>query len=298
MDQQEQLWEAVTAEGASFQRAAAEDPGATLLVFDFDGTLAPIVARPEDARALPESLAAISKLADRGFSLAVISGRPVGTLLELLGEAGRRAFASATLYGHYGAEHLDLAQAFQNAASDSGDPTMDDLKQAIIAPPVPEGLDPARVELEEVVAPFPGAALEEKGLSIAAHFRGATSDEALQIAAEQIQQIAERHGLTVEAGRKVWELRGPTETKGDALRSLVDEVRPANVAFAGDDVGDLAAFEALGALDVDNACAVVSSSTEVPELDALADILCRGPQGIAAWLGTLAEKAASYPNSL
>ena len=54
-----------------------------MLCLDFDGTLAPIVEHPEDARPLPAALDAVDALAARLGCIAVVTGRPVRTVLEL-----------------------------------------------------------------------------------------------------------------------------------------------------------------------------------------------------------------------
>lgn len=270
------LWQARSAAGRAFPPAVAGDPQKTLLAFDFDGTLSPIVPRAQDARMLPAAGDALAQLTARGVVAAIISGRPVRTLLELMGEEGRAALGGATLFGHYGAERVDVATG------------------RYTGPDPDPGVVLARGELEQLAAGFPGAIVEDKGLSVAVHFRGAQEADAAFVAAgDRAREIAARHGLTVEPGRLVWELRGPNVTKGDALRALVRELEPVNVAFAGDDLGDLTAFTALKATDAANTCAVVSGSPEVPQLQSRADVLCEGPPGVAQWLGHLNQELHS-----
>lgn len=270
------LWQAQTAVGRAFPAAAAGDPRKTLLAFDFDGTLAPIVPRAQDARMLPAARDALARLTMHGLAVAIISGRPVRTLLELMGEEGRAALGGATLFGHYGAERVDAATG--RYAGPDPDP----------------GVALARAELEQLADRFPGSVVEDKGLSVAIHFRRAQApDTAFASAGDAVREIAAGLGLTVEPGRLVWELRGPSVTKGDALRALVRELEPVNVAFAGDDLGDLPAFTALKATDAANACAVVSGSPEVPQLQSRADVLCQGPAGVAQWLGHLNQEIHS-----
>ena len=77
------------------------------------------------------------------------------------------------------------------------------------------------------------------------------------------------------------------------MAALVDEVDPLEVLFAGDDLGDMAAFDALGQIAARRGtCAVVSGSPEAPEVAARADVLCDGPDGVAAWLTALADTVA------
>ncbi|HOA27661.1 MAG TPA: carboxyl transferase domain-containing protein, partial [Arachnia sp.] len=89
----------------------------------------------------------------------------------------------------------------------------------------------------------------------------------------------------------VLELRASSLTKGDALRELVRETGASAVAMCGDDLGDLPAFDVLDELRAEGlaTCAVVAASAEQPALAHRADVLCEGPEGVAAWLAELAR---------
>ncbi|MDP9392911.1 MAG: trehalose-phosphatase, partial [Actinomycetota bacterium] len=97
------------------------------------------------------------------------------------------------------------------------------------------------------------------------------------------------HGLDVEPGRMVLELRPPGTDKGAALRGLVEQDRPAVVMFAGDDLGDLAAFDAVDELRAAGlpGLLVCSGSEEVRALAARADLVVDGPDGLVELLGQL-----------
>lgn len=271
----EHHWSVQTRAGVDFMQFAGRQPQDTLLVFDFDGTLSRIVARPGDARMVEESALALARLGEAGASVAIISGRPVETLLELSGIATRPGLARAKLYGQYGAERLDLATGERSALA------------------APEGVGAAKEQLVELARRYSGASVEDKGLAVALHLRNVVDAQtAFSQVEDRVRQIAAQCGLTVEPGRYVWELRGTSVTKGDALTELVSQVRPVAVAFAGDDLGDLAAFDALARIGGQGlvTCAVVSASAEAPQLTERADVLCDGPDGIAAWLEALAEE--------
>ena len=269
-------WTDVTPAAAAFPERVASHPSRTLAAFDFDGTLARITPHPEDATMVEESASALARLAAEGVQVAIISGRPVESIVRLSRAADRPGLASAILLGQYGAERLDMATG----------------RASVPTPPL--GIASAKAALLQVAAAYPGSHVEDKGLAVALHVRNAAEpDAAFSEVEDAMRDTASRYGLTVEPGRYVWELRGASVTKGDALAALVDEVDPLEVLFAGDDLGDIAAFDALGQIAARRGtCAVVSGSPEAPEVAARADVLCDGPDGVAAWLTALADTVA------
>lgn len=271
----DQLWQPRTPEGRAFIERVAEDPAGTLLAFDFDGTLAHIVPDPEDSRLAPSVAAALERLDGAVGRIAIVTGRPVATVERLVRPASQPGLRYAIVLGQYGIERWDVAT--------------DERRD----PPVPEQVVVARAELELALAAWPGATLEDKGRAVAAHTRRADDPVgAFEGLREPVAEIASRHGLVVEPGKLVWELRSTTVDKGDALRELVAELRPTRVLMAGDDLGDLPAFEALDELRRGGliTCALVSGSAEQTEVAERADVLCDGPDGVAAWLEMLADQ--------
>jgi trehalose-phosphatase len=138
------------------------------------------------------------------------------------------------------------------------------LPEGFPAADVRRRLGEARDELELRIAELPGTRLEVKPWGVALHFRGAGPDfeeaHAQRIAAE----VALRHGLVVQEGRLVDDLK-PREAvdKGWALRLLVERLQPSAVVFVGDDLGDRPAWEAARDLDLPS-LAVGIASTELP----------------------------------
>jgi len=239
-------------------------PDRAAVVTDFDGTLAPIVADPAAARPLPEVPDLLRRLAARFARVGVVSGRPAAFLLEHLGAGG------VTLRGIYGLEAVD---------GDGG--VVANADAASWAPVVAAVAERGRSE-----AP-PGVTIEPKGLSVTLHYRGtpAAADDARAWAEGE----AARTGLVVHAARRSYELRPPVSLdKGTVVEELGAGLDA--VCFAGDDVGDLAAFDALDRLAGRGARAlrVGVRSTEAPdELLARADIVVDGPEGAVALLGRL-----------
>lgn len=268
------MWKAVTESGSLFAAAVKESPGKALFAFDFDGTLAQMDPDPEAVSMVEESAAALEVIAGCGVRLAVISGRPVDSLVRLGKLNERPGFSNAVLLGQYGTERLDMATGRRRD------------------PQIPKEIFSARESLQKLVQAHPGAHLEDKGRALAVHTRRMENPEgALADLRSPVYEVANRLGLTVEPGRLVWELRASTTDKGDALRELVSEFRPSSVLMAGDDLGDLAAFAALNDLSRRGIfrCALVSGSSEQPALMRQADVLADGPSGVAQWLTYVAR---------
>src|SRR3954471_11445334 len=182
-----------TAEGAAAVKAAVADPGRAVLGCDFDGTLAPIVRRPEDARALPGALDALAAVARRLCAVAIISGRPAPQVIELAGFRGAPGLEQLIVFGQYGRERW-------NAATDQ-----------LTAPPTPPSVDSARGPMRELVSGCPvGVTLEDKGAALVVHVREtADPEEALHAVAPGIIKIAWQFGLMIEPARMAYELRPP-----------------------------------------------------------------------------------------
>lgn len=270
------LPEPVTAAGAAGLAALLDRPDRALVAVDYDGTLAPIVPDPEQARAHPDAVPALARLAGRVARVAVITGRPAPVAVALGGFADVPGLDGLVVLGGYGAERWDAATG------------------ALHTPPPHQGVMAARAELPGIVreaTPSDEAFVEDKGGALAVHTRRATDPEGTFAALrDPLAALAARHGLTLEPGRLVLELRPPGADKGGALTTLAHETGASAVLYAGDDLGDLAAFEAVARLRQDSGVAglrVCSGSTEVPQLASAADLTVDGPRGLAAFLTAL-----------
>lgn len=248
-------------------RPLAERPGRSALFVDFDGTLAPIVADPGAARALPGAADVLARLAARYGVVAVVSGRPVAFLLDALGVVPR-----LRLVGLYGMEEW----------SEPG-PVAEVPGVGRWRPVV------ARVAERALAAAPPGAEVEPKGLTVTLHWRQNPVAEgwARDLAARALAD----DGLVAQAGRMALELRPPVDTdKGTVVRRL-GHGRWAAAAF-GDDLGDLPAFTALGDLEAAGTAvarvAVVDAESPDQVAEA-ADVVVEGPSGALGLLGLLAD---------
>jgi trehalose 6-phosphate phosphatase len=256
----------------------AADPAHALLATDYDGTLAPIVADPADAKAAPGAAAALTRLAGRVGTVAVITGRPAVDAVSLGGLAD---VPGLIVLGHYGAQRWEAG--------------------VLSTPPVPPGVQAVREALPgllaELAAPE-GTTVEDKGTALAVHTRN-TADPAAALALLRgpLGRLADSAALTLEPGRLVLELRPAGTDKGTALRELVRERAARSALFCGDDLGDLTAFAEIRRLRADGipGCAVASESAETPQVAEAADVVVEGPPGIVRFLSALAEVVLFIP---
>jgi trehalose 6-phosphate phosphatase len=268
----------VTPEGAAALAAIAEDPARALIALDFDGTLAPIVNEPSAARPYRGVLPALRRLATGVGTLAIITGRPAPAAVELGGFAG---IPELIVIGHYGWERWEDGK--------------------LTSPPPPPEVAQARARLPGVLAQA-GAAdgtwVEDKGHALVVHTRRAADPEAaLAQLARPLADLASQTGLDSQPGRLVIELRPRGVDKGTAITALAAERDPAAVLFAGDDLGDIPAFEAVHALRATGRAgvAVCSASAEVTALADHADLVVDGPAGVTALLVRLADAVQPSP---
>ncbi|MGW4103645.1 trehalose-phosphatase [Streptomyces sp. NPDC004976] len=267
-----------TQAGRDGLEALLTQPDKALIALDFDGTLAPIVEDPERARAHPDAVPALAELAPKVASVAVVTGRPAGVAVRNGGFAGVPGLEHLVVLGHYGAERWDAATG------------------AVTAPAAHPGVAAAREELPGLLdrsGAGQGTWIEEKGgRAVAVHTRRAADPEAaFEALRGPLTDLATRHGLVVEPGRMVLELRPPGMDKGVALTEYAREIGAGSVLYAGDDLGDLAAYSAVDELRSAGTpgLLVCSGSNEVTELRERADVVTDGPAGVVRLLRSLAH---------
>ncbi len=264
---------------AALVRAAPE----TIVGLDFDGTLAPIVDDPAEARIHPDAGRVLVELAAQVLAVAVVTGRPARQALTLggledVGDAIEAAGKELYLFGQYGNERWSSS------------------RRRVVSPRPPAGLASFERELPRTLRRLeaPDAFIEDKGLAVAIHTRRLDDAEAaFERLLPELRDLAARHDLVVEPGRSVIEVRSPGAHKGEAVRTLVDELGAGGFVFAGDDLGDVEAFEAVRTLAQDGlpTLLVCSSSEEENALLRLADVVVDGPVGVLDLLAQLAEDA-------
>lgn len=226
------------------------------MLLDFDGTLSPIVARPELAQIRSGAREALARLVGRYPVVAVISGRTDRELAELVAVPGVRLVGS---YGMGDAAELPPA-------------VLDDVRRAAAA----------------VV----GARVEIKGPSVAVHLRGADDPDAAEaILRGPLAEVGRSHGLDLIDGKRVLELvPAGRPLKEGAVERLVEEERLDAVLYAGDDVADLRAFAAMDRAAERGVCTVKVAvrGAETPRaLREAADMVVDGPAELVLLLNRL-----------
>jgi trehalose 6-phosphate phosphatase len=172
----------------------------------------------------------------------------------------------------------------------------DSATRAFTSPAVPTGLTAFSEELPDLLESEEAgdAFVEDKGLALAVHTRRLAEPGAAFARLEpRLADAAERHGLGLEPGQFVLEVRAPGMHKGQALREVVAETDAGGVLVGGDDLGDLEAFEAARALRGQGlpTLLVCSGSTEEQALAETADVVVPGPAGVLALLRRFAADA-------
>jgi trehalose 6-phosphate phosphatase len=241
------------------------------LCLDFDGTLAPIVDDPNEARPLPGTVELLGQLAARFVAVALLSGRPANYLAKHVSAPGLRYL------GLYGLQEIRDGRVWV-------DPRLEAARPAVMV---------ARQALSDCAAVRDsGAYLEDKQYALAIHTRR-IANPAMWAAVidEAARQVADRHGLEVILGKLVWELRPAVHSdKGDAVWHVIGDSKAESVLVAGDDLGDLPAFAAAQELKArgGDALRVAVDSAEAPAaLAEQADVIVDGAAGLLRFLQRL-----------
>lgn len=195
-----------------------------LFALDFDGTLAPLVPDPDDSRPVDGTIGVLTGLADRGAQVAVVTGRDARTVLHL---GGFDAVPGVVVAGLYGVESWTGGE--------------------LTTPETPDAMAALRDRLPAVLrdsSADPAVWIEDKRLSLVVHGRKAEDPEGvLDPLREPVARLAADLGLDTHPGNGVIEVRLPGYDKAGALRRLADSRDFRGVLYAGDDLGDVPAFD-------------------------------------------------------
>jgi trehalose 6-phosphate phosphatase len=263
-----------------FTSAAAEQRYADIVAraheivvgLDFDGVLSPIVEDPTQAHIHADAPQVLVDLSDLVRAVAVVTGRPARQVLALggldevgdaIGDHGKELF----VFGQYGNERWSSTH------------------RRVISPRPPHGLSTFERELPALLrrSGAGDAFVEEKGLAVAVHTRRLEdANEAFDRLLAPMSELARSHGLIVEPGRNVIEVRSDGQHKGHAVHALVKEQDAKGFLFAGDDLGDVEAFEAVAELREQGLATllVCAASDEQSALLPLSDVIVPGPDGV------------------
>jgi len=204
-----------------------------LTLFDFDGTLAPIVERPEEASLPIPVRRRLAELAlCPSLQIGVVSGR---SLEDVKGRVGLEGIFYA---GNHGLEMEGPGFHFVHPLAVASRPLLEEAKRRLV----------------EVAAHFSGALVEDKGLTLAFHLRPLPEDLQVRAKARAEEALAPfftSGRLWRTEGKLVLEARPPVAwDKGRAVHFLAERIRARGVEplvlYAGDDETDEAAFAAVG----------------------------------------------------
>ncbi len=235
---------------ATLLERLAEDPAASALLLDVDGTLAPIAPNPELAVVPEPTRAELKRLAATYALVACVSGRTSEDAARLVGVDGIR------YVGEHGLELDSRASTWSS-------------------------------RLDEFAATVDWPVEPGKRFTRSFHYRGVEDETDAETFLRGVAERASLDGLRPMWGRKVLEIRPPVDAdKGTAVRGLLDSAGLQRALYAGDDDTDLDAFRALDGLEVAVRVAVVSSEAPT-DLGLAADLLLGGPDELLELLRQL-----------
>lgn len=235
----------------------------TAFFFDFDGTLIELAATPDSVHVPADVLALLRRLraATQG-AVAIVSGRSIDSLDALL------QMPDLPMAGLHGAERRDAA----------GNVTR-------------TGFDDARLPqmayaLERLVCTYPGLLLENKGASLALHYRNAPACESLvrNVTLKLVADCADVYAW--QPGKMVCEIKPKGVDKGSAVQAFRGEPPFAGrrAVFAGDDLTDETGFAVVNGCGGLSIKVGASATVARARVDSVAALL--------TWLGSLVTAAA------
>jgi trehalose 6-phosphate phosphatase len=245
--------------------ALARRPERAGIFVDFDGTLADIVSRPEQARPVNGAVEVLAGLARSYRVVAVVSGRRAEGLARRL-----RRPQGVRCYGLYGLED----------ESGPTDPALKELHEEL------QGVLP---DLERAAGAVPGAWVEPKVFNASIHYRESPHpDQARLNLLGSVEGVVDRAGLRLLEGKRVIEIaprHGPS--KGDVVERVALEERLEALLYAGDDLPDLEAFEAVARLrerGIDGVRIAVRSTGTPDLLLQQAELVAESPSALVEML--------------
>jgi trehalose 6-phosphate phosphatase len=194
---------------------------------DLDGTLAELAPSPGEALMVPEVQRAVVALhAACGGALALVSGRPIAEVDAMLGTD------ALPVAGQHGLERRDATGAVRRHA------------------PNPEPMRAMRTRLADVVARHRGLLLEDKGMTLALHYRAAPALASLAHRTMRELQQAAGANFDLQRGKRVVELKPADHDKGTAVTEFMSELpfRDRLPVYVGDDATDEHAFRVVNAM--------------------------------------------------
>ena len=219
-----QSWQSFSAD----TRAAAH----ILLLSDYDGTLTPIVSKPDEAILSPGVREKLRILAGKPkFSVGIISGRPLAETRNMVGVAGI----------YYAGNHgLEIEGQGLNYVNPAAEATRAEIKSLV-------------GQLSASLGKIRGVIIEDKGLSLSVHYRLVEQGDESQVAEvfhRVTSPLQSKGKIRITSGKKVWEIRPPIDWhKGKAVALIRDEIKKLLrleqllTIYLGDDTTDEDAFK-------------------------------------------------------
>ncbi len=243
------------------------------LFTDFDGTISDIAPSPNDARILPGSYAHLASLSNKLPLLAIVSGRPVQALAEMVG------IPKAIYIGNHGLEKM------------RDDKVIDEKDVGEHHKAVHQAVEMVKKELGELT----GMLYEDKGPIVSLHYRGCAESSSIERKIlSLLEKPAQEGRIKIRQGRMVVEVQPPVDfSKGIAVFELINERSLRSAIYLGDDVTDIDALKSVrrslrGCPFVGIGVAVVEEGTSREVSDA-ADFTLQGTQEVNVFLEWLGE---------
>jgi trehalose 6-phosphate phosphatase len=254
----------------SIEAFKAEAASAGILL-DFDGTLSELVPLPHEARPFDGVVETLTALSETYKTVTIVSGRSASELLQWLGP-------SIDIWGVHGAERTAGGEV---VVSEMAAPYVGLMRKVH---------EEAAIRIEALG--IPGVLLEDKGVMLGLHYRAADDHaEAAAALGKITDELAAEFDLWKAEGKRAFELRPPIElSKADVVLQVTEAASLDPVLFAGDDVVDLPAFDALDRLadrGVGTVRVAVTSDEAPAELIERGDVVVRGPEGMLELLRSL-----------
>jgi len=197
-----------------------------LLLLDYDGTLTPIVSRPEYAVLSDDVRNVLKKIAEK-HPIAVISGRAVDDVKNMV------KVENIYYAGNHGFEITNDVR-FVNPGAEKVKPVINDICR----------------KMEKKLAHIKGSIVENKGVTASVHYRMVSANDFIELEKifdEVVASYVEEGEIRITKGKKVFELRPNIEwDKGKAVEWVIDAIGKEGIpVYIGDDRTDEDAFIAL-----------------------------------------------------
>jgi trehalose 6-phosphate phosphatase len=230
------------------------------ILSDIDGTLAPIVENPAEARISARNHAALTALISAGVKVGLVTGRAL-EVARAIADLQGAIYATSHGLNIFDGETVEAPAALAEWVTRA---------REIVA---------ASADLEAT-----GVTVEDKGALVAFHYRRAPSEASAVLAIDSLVASGVAQGFRVLRGRKVVELRPPLDVdKGTAAHELVQRMEARAVVCMGDDETDVDMFHAVAAMRGKGLAAAIIGveSSEVSErLLAICDYYVLGVEGV------------------